>query len=105
MVRAAKRWLELQEKRLTLQREADALEREQKLQLEICGERLQLATAGELKTLPEEDLGGGLRIFLKRGTAFIRWKDEVIRLKGAEFVSKVEKDAPRPLKVCVEKKK
>jgi len=93
--KACERWLELSEKRDRLSCEDDALKREQ----DLC-----LATAARfLGDDDEAKLPGGWRIFAQMKRSAVAWKNEVIRVLGAEHVAKMQENAPTKRVVLIEK--
>lgn len=81
------RYLELQEMRRKLNREADSLEREEKMLRSAMFEATQ--AAGGTLTKGKHRLA----IVEKNGT--VSWKDAFIRVAGAEEALRLQEDAPK----------
>lgn len=89
-------YLALQEKRRDLNRQADALEREEKV------------IAAELVALVESDGGkarvvtkGSHKISLVEKPGSVRWKDEFIRVAGADEATALQANCPPRLALTV----
>lgn len=78
---AARKYLAAEEQVEELQRQIDAFRREQKIALATCSDFL----AGD----GEVCLTGGIRVFASEKKGNVAWKDEVIRLQGAEYALKL----------------
>ncbi|HEY1599705.1 MAG TPA: hypothetical protein VGG64_08895 [Pirellulales bacterium] len=88
---AAGAWIALEARRVEAKRAVDAIEREQKLHLQVCAERL-----GEEES---EKLSAKISLALKWGSPRVEWKDEVIRLQGADYAAELQKQGKRSSKV------
>lgn len=91
------RYLELDAKRLALNREAKALEREQ----DLIEPKIKDAIRTDGKKGALFKWGYNLLLTMVRGQ--VKWKDEFIRVAGAEEASKVAENPPDRESLVIEK--
>lgn len=92
------RYAELQEKRLQLTREADALEKEAKL--------LKPKILAYIKQCASKSLAvsrWGFRLAIKLVQGQVKWQDEFIRLAGGERAAELKNAAPQQERLEVER--
>lgn len=94
----AAKWIDLNTRRLELEREARVLDKERELL------SLEFQQALDAKGQESMKVGGGeFVVKLVEGNGSVKWKDEFIRLAGAAKATELTAAAPKPKKVVVEK--
>lgn len=94
----AAKWIELNTRRLELEREARALDKERELL------SVEFQQALDAKGQDVMKVGGGeFVIKLVEGNGSVKWKDEFIRVAGSAKATELTAAAPKSKKVVVEK--
>lgn len=96
-VEQAAKWMELNTRRLELEREARILDKERELL------SVEFKQTLEAKGQESMKVGGEFLVKLVEGTGSVKWKDEFIRVAGAAKATDLAASAPKTTKIVVEK--